>query len=41
MTPYKLNKEISIHADSAKVWEALTNPEIIKKYLFGTQTISD
>jgi uncharacterized protein YndB with AHSA1/START domain len=41
MTPYKIKKEISIHANSAKVWEALTNPEIIKKYLFGTQTISD
>ena len=32
---------ISINAPSSKVWEALTTPEIIKKYFFGTDAISD
>lgn len=32
---------IDIHASPEKVWDALTNPEIIKEYLFGTQTITD
>ena len=31
---------IDIHAAPAKVWDALTNPEIIKKYLFSTETIT-
>ena len=33
--------EIVIHASSAKVWEALTKPELIKQYLFGTQVTTD
>jgi uncharacterized protein YndB with AHSA1/START domain len=32
---------ITIHAPAAKVWEALTEPELIKQYLFGTEAISD
>jgi len=36
-----LNKPILINASVSKVWEALVNPEHIKKYLFGTETISD
>ena len=31
----------SISAPASRVWEALTNPEIIKQYLFGTQAVSD
>lgn len=31
----------SIHAPSSKVWEALTKPEIIKQYFFGTNAKSD
>ena len=31
----------SISAPASRVWEALTNPELIKKYLFGTQAVSD
>ncbi|MCX6170033.1 MAG: SRPBCC family protein [Ignavibacteriales bacterium] len=34
-----INKEIN--APSSKVWDALTNPEIIKQYLFGTETVTD
>ena len=32
---------VHIHAPLQAVWEALTNPEIIKKYFFGTNTITD
>jgi len=30
-----------INAPVNKVWEALTNPSLIKEYLFGTNTITD
>lgn len=30
-----------IDARAAKVWEALTKPELIKQYLFGTEVSSD
>jgi uncharacterized protein YndB with AHSA1/START domain len=33
--------KINIKAPVSKVWDALTNPEVIKKYLFGTETITD
>lgn len=36
-----VSESININAAPSKVWEALTNPEIIKKYLFGTETITD
>ena len=32
---------IDINADPVKVWDALINPEKIKVYLFGTETISE
>ncbi|MBA3704348.1 MAG: SRPBCC domain-containing protein [Bacteroidetes bacterium] len=32
---------IVINTSASKVWEALTNPELIKKYFFGTEAISD
>lgn len=32
---------ININAPIAKVWEALTKPEIIQKYFFGTHTVTD
>jgi uncharacterized protein YndB with AHSA1/START domain len=31
----------TIAAPPSRVWEALTTPEIIKEYFFGTQAISD
>ena len=37
----KAHAGIKIHATISKVWEALTDPEIIKKYFFGTNTITD
>ena len=32
---------ISIHAPISKVWAGLTNPELIRKYFFGTTAISE
>ena len=32
---------ITINAPAAKVWDALTNPEQTKKYMFGCETVSD
>ena len=32
---------ISINAPSAKVWDALVNPDVIKQYMFGTNVVSD
>ena len=36
-----VKSSIHIKADTAAVWDALVNPEKIKQYLFGTETISD
>jgi uncharacterized protein YndB with AHSA1/START domain len=36
-----VKNEISINAPSSKVWDALTNPEQTKKYMFGCEAISD
>jgi len=36
-----VEKSISITADPMQVWKALTDPESIKKYFFGTKAISD
>lgn len=38
---FTINKEIAINANPAQVWKALVTPELIKQYLFGTDTISD
>jgi len=32
---------VTINARAEKVWEALTNPSLIKQYLFGTDATSD
>ena len=32
---------VKINADASSVWEALTTPEVIKQYFFGTKTFSD
>jgi uncharacterized protein YndB with AHSA1/START domain len=36
-----VKKTIFINAATAAVWDALTDPQKIKKYLFGTEAISD
>ena len=33
--------EITINAPASKVWEALTSPQMIQQYLFGTQVTTD
>jgi len=35
------NATITIDVPAAKVWEALTKPELVKQYLFGAEVISD
>lgn len=32
---------IAINAPTSKVWDALTKPELIKQYLFGTEVTTD
>ncbi|MDB5112121.1 MAG: hypothetical protein JWR67_3235, partial [Mucilaginibacter sp.] len=32
---------IEVNAPAEKVWQVLTTPELIKEYLFGTNTITD
>jgi uncharacterized protein YndB with AHSA1/START domain len=36
-----VKNEITIHANTNHVWDALTNPEKTKKYMFGCEAISD
>lgn len=36
-----VKNSISINAPLSKVWNALTNPEETKKYMFGCETVSD
>ena len=38
---YLAKVSISIDAPKEKVWEALTKPELIKQYLFGTEVTTD
>ncbi|MEO8665566.1 MAG: SRPBCC domain-containing protein [Ignavibacteria bacterium] len=37
----EVSKSIDINAEPSVVWKALTDPEIIKEYLFGTETVTD
>lgn len=34
-------KSININVPVSKVWKAITDPAMIKEYLFGTNTVSD
>jgi uncharacterized protein YndB with AHSA1/START domain len=36
-----VKNSITINAPASKVWNALTNPEQTKKYMFGCETVSD
>ena len=36
-----IKNTIVINAPATKVWNALTNPEETKKYMFGCETVSD
>lgn len=37
----KASKSVVINSSAEKVWDVLTDPEKIKVYLFGTETITD
>jgi uncharacterized protein YndB with AHSA1/START domain len=39
--PLFIKNSIVIDAPADKVWDALTNPEQTKKYMFGCETVSD
>ena len=39
--PLNAQAAITINAPGIKVWEALTKPELIKQYLFGTTVTTD
>jgi uncharacterized protein YndB with AHSA1/START domain len=39
--PLIIKNDITINAPSAKVWDALVNPEQTKKYMHGCATVSD
>jgi uncharacterized protein YndB with AHSA1/START domain len=41
MKSFVAKSNVTIHADAAKVWDALTNPNLVKQYLFGAQAISE
>jgi uncharacterized protein YndB with AHSA1/START domain len=41
MNELNIKKTITLNAEASKVWEALTKPEMIKKYMSGTEVISD
>ena len=37
MQELTVRNKIVIHASASKVWDALTNPEQTKKYMFGAK----
>ena len=39
-TQHKITYKTIIHGPKEKVWDALTNPDIIKQYFFGTELIT-
>jgi uncharacterized protein YndB with AHSA1/START domain len=41
MSNLSLNTTITVNAPASKVWQALTDPEIVKQYFFGTLVKSD
>lgn len=41
MDDMTITNRITINADRKKVWNALTNPEETKKYMFGCEALSD
>jgi hypothetical protein len=36
-----VSETIQINTSKVRMWEVLTNPDIIKEYLYGTETITD
>jgi uncharacterized protein YndB with AHSA1/START domain len=40
-TNFKIQYKTIINAPLEKVWNALTNPEIVKQYFFGTELVTE
>jgi len=40
-TQWVAKKSVTINTTKARVWDAITNPDLIKKYFFGTEAVSD
>lgn len=40
MSNFTATKSIHIKTTPARVWQALTDPEIVKQYMFGSQVVS-
>jgi uncharacterized protein YndB with AHSA1/START domain len=38
---YLATASITIHAPASRVWDALTKPELVKQYMFGTEVITN
>ncbi|MVM32635.1 SRPBCC domain-containing protein [Spirosoma sp. HMF4905] len=36
-----VSESVDINASPSKVWDVLTTPDLIKEYLFGTETVTD
>ncbi|MBD2755379.1 SRPBCC family protein [Spirosoma validum] len=36
-----VSQSIDINASPSKVWTVMTDPELIKEYLYGTETVTD
>jgi len=41
MNALTITNTIVMNANASKVWDALTNPEQTRKYMFGCETVSD
>jgi uncharacterized protein YndB with AHSA1/START domain len=41
MSDYVARAEAEIDAKPAQVWKALTEPDLIEKYMFGSQVVTD
>jgi uncharacterized protein YndB with AHSA1/START domain len=39
--PFSATASLDIQAPLAVVWDAITNPEIVKQYFFGTNLVTD
>src|SRR5580698_9643791 len=37
----QVSESVVVNVDTSRMWDVLTNPAIIKEYLFGTETITD
>jgi uncharacterized protein YndB with AHSA1/START domain len=38
---YSNNASVVVNASREKIWEALTKPELVKRYFFGTNLVTD